>query len=205
MTADGCKAGADGGIVTQYSFMSYTYPGATSTQVDGINSGGEIAGYYQSADFHDHGFVSSLGISRTVDYPAAYATFINGVNAAGDIVGQYEDSTNFSLHGFVLDASGYKSLDFPKSTSTSAEGINSSGQIVGNYLNDATSNSFFYDGNNFLPRCDRDFHVHHQRHGRDRWGLFHQGRNRPRVHFKQWNSANDRLSGRVIDASVRRK
>jgi hypothetical protein len=56
---------ADGG-----AFTALDFPGATSTQAWGINPGGDIIGFYVSADKATHGFLKSRGEYSSIDFPA---------------------------------------------------------------------------------------------------------------------------------------
>src|SRR5690348_7297025 len=46
-------------------------PGALSTNPQGINAGGDVAGWYVDAEKHFHGFILQGGIITTIDYPGA--------------------------------------------------------------------------------------------------------------------------------------
>lgn len=64
--------------------------GATHTSARGINSRGDIVGFYVARG-QQHGFVLTQGRFISLDFPAAgvRATIANGINARGEIVGQY--------------------------------------------------------------------------------------------------------------------
>ena len=64
---------------------------AAQTSLKGINSGGDIVGFYIAvAGGPQHGFLLSKGQFSTLDFPLAgvRATVANGINAGGEIVGQ---------------------------------------------------------------------------------------------------------------------
>lgn len=64
------------------------FPGAFSlTQPQGINSKGEIVGFWDDGNGQFHGFRLAAGIFSTVDVPNAFDTECAGVNEAGQIVG----------------------------------------------------------------------------------------------------------------------
>src|SRR5437868_13199498 len=109
-------------------FIQIDYPGGSATQAWGINSRGDIVGFYTAADKSDHGFLTNGGSFRPIDYPGAAVTFANGVNPQGDIVGEFGETAASPHHGFLLSADGvYTVFNFPGAASTLFEGINSRG------------------------------------------------------------------------------
>jgi hypothetical protein len=78
-------------------------PGSVDTQVTGINSEGEIVGYYDNAYLgNHHGFIYTAGTFITYDVPGAAETFITGINSNEQIVGYYYPGTSVRVqHGFV--------------------------------------------------------------------------------------------------------
>src|SRR5258708_12489685 len=75
---------ADGG-----AFTAIDFPGATSTQAWGINSSGDIAGFYVSADKATHAFLKSRGQFSSIDFPAASFTEANGTSPPADLIVAY--------------------------------------------------------------------------------------------------------------------
>src|SRR3954449_11746502 len=87
----------------QFSFaQSFTYkpidiPGATETQVRGVNSSGEIVGFYKTTSCVEthiqfpscpvHGFKIVNGVITKLLVPHSTWTAIMGVNDYGDLVG----------------------------------------------------------------------------------------------------------------------
>ncbi len=66
------------------------FPGATSTQVTGINAAGDLSGLYVDAAGNTHGFTRIGGSFTTVDNPAS--TVFNqalGINNSDETVGYY--------------------------------------------------------------------------------------------------------------------
>ena len=63
---------------------------AAQTSARGINSRGDIVGFYVAGG-QPHGFLHSGGQFTSLDFPVAgvRATIANGINARGEIVGQY--------------------------------------------------------------------------------------------------------------------
>ena len=69
-----CASGAEN------RFTLIDYPEAGSTLAWGINSRGDIAGYYTGADKNNHGFLLNGGHYQRIDYPGAAVTLVNGIN-----------------------------------------------------------------------------------------------------------------------------
>jgi probable HAF family extracellular repeat protein len=107
------------------------------TTAAGINSLGQIAGYYQDANFQSHGFLLSGGQYITLDFPGNSETNITAVNDKGEMVGYA------GLGGipFELTDGQYTTL-FPPPAGASfvfPSGVNSFGHIVGFYQSFGTA------------------------------------------------------------------
>src|SRR5262252_5525367 len=50
------------------------YPGAPSSQVWAMNTGGDLVGYYTDPDRSNHGFLYSAGQYNAINYPGADGT-----------------------------------------------------------------------------------------------------------------------------------
>ena len=128
-------------------FSNVDFPGASGTQVIGVNDAGQMVGDYFDGT-GEHGFVSDSGTFTTIDFPGATATAAAGINAAGDVVGGYSDATG--THGFLLQAGVFTPINFPLATSTTAFGINDTGEIAGFYSDAAgKEHGFIYAGGAF--------------------------------------------------------
>ena len=64
---------------------------ASQTSARGINSRGDIVGFYVDGTGRQRGFLLKKGVYSTIEFPMAgvRATIANGINARGEIVGQY--------------------------------------------------------------------------------------------------------------------
>ncbi len=135
-----CAAGAES------RFTLIDYPGASSTMAWGINSRGDIVGYYTGADNNSHGFLLNGGHYTPIDYPGAAVTLVEGINPQGDVVGEFGATATSPHHGFLLGADGvYTPFDFPGATTTSFSGINARGEIAGQYtLADGSRHTFLW-------------------------------------------------------------
>jgi probable HAF family extracellular repeat protein len=115
-------------------FFNLSIPGSTSAHATGINSAGQIVGYYDPQSGSPLGFLYSGGVYSTLSDPLATGgTFPTGINDSGQIVGYYNDSCG--VHGFLYINGAYTAIDAPFAVpcSTTINGINDEGQIVGGY------------------------------------------------------------------------
>jgi probable HAF family extracellular repeat protein len=116
------------------TFISFDYPGATSTRASGINADGAVVGSYADSTGKQHGFLLFGGSFTTIDYPSAVATAALGINSLGDIVGQYTADTSgdpSAIHGFLLHGGNFTPLNYPGRLGMIAQRINDAGQITG--------------------------------------------------------------------------
>jgi hypothetical protein len=77
-------------------------PGATITELLGVNDHGIAVGFYTDASGNNHGFVfnTKTGKFTTLDDPNGSSTTLNGINDKGDIVGFYTDAAG-DTHGLL--------------------------------------------------------------------------------------------------------
>ena len=80
-----------------FVFSPIDFPGATLTNAQGINAGGDVVGFYNDAAGKTHGFIYSGGNFRSVDYRDATLTQLRGIGdlTAGKIIGRVGDITRF--------------------------------------------------------------------------------------------------------------
>ena len=71
-------------------FTTIDVPSATGTIGSGINTRGEIVGYYFDTAGAVHGFLLSKGVLTAIDFPGATDTFAFKINSPGQIVGAVE-------------------------------------------------------------------------------------------------------------------
>ena len=136
----------------QFTYAAINVPGAVSTQARGLNSGGEVVGFYKTTACTDYdikvpncpvkGFKFVNGGYTTFMVPGSVSTAILGVNDNGDLVGFYSKSqTGCSTpvhHGFILyHTNVMKTIDAASSDTCSSVfvtvpfGINKAGTVVG--------------------------------------------------------------------------
>jgi hypothetical protein len=120
------------------SFKKIAYPSAPITVPFGVNSLGEIVGFYSldPADYSGHGFTLVGTTYTTVDYPGAKYTSLSSINKSGQMLAQGCFSGEFFCRSFLLNSGVFTQLMFPGAAGTLAYGINDSGEIVGYYSND---------------------------------------------------------------------
>jgi hypothetical protein len=83
-------------------YSTFNAPGEVNgTSITGINSSGEMIGFYLDAHFSEHPFVLIGGQYTPFDVPFPHIGLeISGLNDRGQIVGEYADSQNH-LHAFL--------------------------------------------------------------------------------------------------------
>jgi probable HAF family extracellular repeat protein len=139
--------GWHGFLYTGGSFTQIDVPGANWTIATGINSAGQIVGYYLDEYLKTYGFLYSGGSFTQIDAPGARHTYAYGINSAGQIVGEFDDNTG--SHGFLDTGGSFTQIDVPATSYTYAHGINSTGQIVGYFSNNTGGYGFLYAGGRF--------------------------------------------------------
>jgi probable HAF family extracellular repeat protein len=136
-------------------FTLIDYPDAASTQAWGINSRGDIVGFYTGADKNSHGFLFNGGRYTAINYPGATVSFANGINPQGDVVGEFGATATGPHRGFLLGSDGVSiAYDCPGAAATLLEGINSRGDMAGLCtLTDGSKHGFLLSGGH-LTRID---------------------------------------------------
>ena len=118
-------------------FSTIDFPGAVSTNAQGINAQGEIVGGYTDTAGRIHGFLRSGGHFQSIDFPNSRATTARGIGPGGDIVGTYVaqvETTNVPAHGFLLSKHGaFSRVDYPGHINTIPQRILPDGTILGCY------------------------------------------------------------------------
>ena len=93
-----------------FTYKAINIPGATETQVRGVNSSGEIVGFYKTTSCVEtniqfpncpvHGFKIVNGVITKLLVPHSTWTDIMGVNDYGDLVG-FAITSDTGAHGFL--------------------------------------------------------------------------------------------------------
>jgi len=85
--------------MTTYTYTTLDVPvSGSTTDPDGINSSGEVIGFYYSSSITGHGFLYSGGTYASIVVPGSTTTDALGINDSGQVVGDYGD---------YQDGSGY--------------------------------------------------------------------------------------------------
>ncbi len=128
---------------------SGTLYGFAGTQAMGINSSGEVVGYYSAANSAFEGFLYNNGVYTTLSdpsYPASTAPF--AINDSGVIAGEIFLSPT-DTEGFVLSGGVYTILQDPYASTeygTSVVAISNTDLVVGNYYDaQHQSHAFAYN------------------------------------------------------------
>lgn len=114
-------------------FTTIDVPGAGVTVVYGINSAGDMVGYYgaTTSDPHKHGFLLRDGAFTFLDYPGATSTFAYAVTDTGVVIGSAEFNGGLTAVGFIYDGTTYTPFQVSGQGTTIPYAINSRGDIVG--------------------------------------------------------------------------
>ncbi|WP_238271509.1 Ig-like domain-containing protein, partial [Methylobacterium cerastii] len=113
------------------------------------NSSGQVAGSYNSSDYHSHGFIDINDTISTIDPTGAIDTHVRGITSSGQVGGYFSYSSGYN-HGFVYSNGNFTVVDPAGSINTSIDGITASGQFFGSYTNsDRHTNGFTYINSNF--------------------------------------------------------
>jgi uncharacterized membrane protein len=146
---------------TSFKYVAINFPGAFSTQANGINNGGEIVGTYMpsacTGSCVTHGFKFVNKKFTRIDIPGATSTTAEGVNDFGDIVGTFIGSNTTITHGFLLHHTGrLEILDLTglDQSNTTPLGINKNLTVVGSYIDDSSSGIGFIWQNGRFTRFD---------------------------------------------------
>lgn len=111
------------------AFTTIDVPGATLTSVNGINTAGDMVGWYANDSFGPyHSFLLKAGNFTFFDYPGAVSTEAMGINDSGLIVGFEGD---FFSKGFLYDGTAFTTIRVARNSRTQPYGINNAGDVVG--------------------------------------------------------------------------
>jgi probable HAF family extracellular repeat protein len=120
-------------VMAQGTYTQFDVPGALGTVGIGIDTVGNIDGFYFDANGNTHGFLLSGGTYMTVDYPGGTNTQLLGKNDKGQIVGVALPQGASAYSGFVYDVMTQTLSTMSRSgaTQTSPFSINNAGLIAG--------------------------------------------------------------------------
>lgn len=124
------------------TYTTIDFPGAAATVAQGVDSAGDVVGFFVDDNSEVHGFIFSGGAYTQLDVPGTLqGTDAYGINDLGQVVG----STDSTLGLFVYDTSTqtYTTYQFGNGdyTDVTASSINDADFIVG-WAQDAISGEF---------------------------------------------------------------
>jgi hypothetical protein len=133
----GSTGGSNGFATTdEVTYTEITFPSANTTGATGVNTAGEIVGYWQDTQDQFHGFLLIGGQFTTFDFPLATGTSPQGVNDSGEIAGYFTDASSVT-HGFILSGNAWAQVDVPGAQATYLSRIKNNGNITGYYVDQA--------------------------------------------------------------------
>lgn len=132
------------------TFTTVDVPGAGVTNVSGINTNGDMVGWYSQADNTPaSGFLLSGGNFTFLNYPSAYETVARSINDSGVIAGYAGILHDAAYVGFTYTEGTFTKVRVGNSGYNYAEGIDNLGDIVGGYGNIGSNNGFEEAGTKF--------------------------------------------------------
>jgi hypothetical protein len=116
-------------MTTTYTYTTIDVPGARSTLTNGIDSAGDLVGYYNNTN----GYTYDGSNFTTLQVPGSTVTEAFGMNDAGQVVGLFA-SIGSPIEGFMYDPQlGAYTVVIDPAGSTRVAGINNAGDMVGYY------------------------------------------------------------------------
>lgn len=113
------------------TFTTIDVPGAVATNVDGINTNGDMVGGYSDSTSDGHGFLYSNGAFTFFDYPGQYRTYPWGINDSLMISGSAWADDASNIVGFLYNGNTFTTISAAGKAGTSVQGINNSAMVVG--------------------------------------------------------------------------
>jgi probable HAF family extracellular repeat protein len=121
-----------GAAHADYVFTTVEYPGASMTDVRGINNAGEIVGYARDSGGNAFSFRYAGGVfSRLPAAPGGLVVTAHGINDAGVIVGSARPADGSYSVGFILTGGTYSYFSYPGRIRTHARAIDNAGRVTG--------------------------------------------------------------------------
>ena len=128
-----CAALAMTASAQTYTYKTISFPNTYATYFSGINSGGEIVGWYFTTTDETYGLTYFNGSFTTVQLgPAGGQTYLAGVNDAGEIVGSYIPASLEYVKNYRIEPDGTRKLLFTGSSAAGAriDGLNDVGSAI---------------------------------------------------------------------------
>jgi probable HAF family extracellular repeat protein len=116
------------------TYTTIDVPGEMNTVLEGINTAGDMVGYYYNGSGGSGtGFLLSGGIFTFLNYPGADLTEAIGINDAGIVSGTAYYAENTASFGFLYDGTKFTRISVAGQAFTEVDGINNSGALAGGY------------------------------------------------------------------------
>lgn len=132
------------------TFTTIDVPGAGETTVSGINTAGDMVGWYSQAEnTPSSGFLLSGANFTFLNYPGGYSTVARSINDSGLIVGYAQIQHGAAAVGFTYTAGTFNKIRVGTYADSYGEGIDSAGDIVGGYGNFGATQGFEQAGTKF--------------------------------------------------------
>lgn len=124
-----------------FSFGLIDFPRSPDGAATGLNSHGDVVGFYgpnvPAWDGTEQSFFLHGNTFEEILYPGATYTGAIGINRRKEIVGWYaETGTDGISHAFLRKGKNYTNIDDPAFQYTAATNINDSGEIIGEAYDD---------------------------------------------------------------------
>ena len=128
------------------TFSAENYPASMQTQVIGIDSVANTAGFYIDNAGTTHGFADINGSFATVDFAGTTFNQLLSLNDKGEAAGYYQDAAG-TFHPYTWQNGTFTAVNFAGLVSAQATGVNNEGVIVGfNQTSMTTATGFILDG-----------------------------------------------------------
>ncbi len=129
-------------------------PGALVTQINGINSGGTMVGFFgQNLEEPLSGFSYCSGHFTYFNYPGEAVTTPGGINDSNLVVGSATQLPYGSApaYGFTYDGATFATLQDGSNYVTYGFGINNASDVVGRTGSSGEGVAFEYTGTRYVP------------------------------------------------------
>jgi probable HAF family extracellular repeat protein len=133
----------------QGTYTQIDYPGAAQTSVYGVNTAGDVVGFYNNSSVGGvwHGFLLSGSVYTTIDYAPGYTNYLMGINDVGQIVGSTTDNGTGFLYDLTTQT--FTTISVPHAGATQPVAINNAGSIAGFFYNTSSIYGFELTGSRY--------------------------------------------------------
>ena len=136
-----------GFLLSKGVFTTIDVPGAFYTVAWGINSAGDIVGWYGASFSESHGFIYSKGTFTALDYPGYSQNYVADINDSGLIAGGYGDAVTINgvlyqwEHSYIYKSGVFTTFDAPfgPPAATQIWHLNNDGVISGYYADTSST------------------------------------------------------------------